>query len=92
MNRKQQLEQQLKELNREQNNCNHKWKKPYKKEVTEKEHYDTGEYHTFGVHQDAIWAYRDKTVTKWARECKKCGKEELTTKMKKKVIETEPDF
>lgn len=91
-NKVKELERQLEEAKTEQSNCNHTWGEPYEKTFVEKEEYFTGEYREYGVHHDPIYNYRDKEVKKWVRECKKCGKEHTTKKMKQKVVVTGPDF
>ena len=94
--RKEELEreykQKLAQIEREQSQCSHIWEptiyNPEKKMVP------------YGIkitgYAGNMWSepegYREESVPRWSRRCKKCGKAEYTYKQKPIISDYEADF
>ena len=82
-------ERELRELHREQNDCNHKWGEvKYDPEVINEPKYET-RFQGSDCFPELI-GHSVKKVDRWSRTCKKCGKVEYTKEQK--PIAFEPKF
>ena len=94
MNSQEQIEankRQLRDLESLQNNCNHQWgTTKYSPEI--QPFYEPG---AMVAHGSDVWYETikvDKSVPRWGRVCKNCGKEEFTYTEAVVEIRKEPKF
>lgn len=85
-------EEKVRELKRKQANCEHEWEDafydPFEREVIEYE------YRWKGVDCFPVPVRTGifKTVERYSRICKKCGKKESTTEIEPIIVGTKPKF
>jgi hypothetical protein len=78
-------------LQKEIRNCNHDWDKTKYDPETVKERVFV-RYEGHGSDPEPIYNWNDKTVPRWSRTCKVCGRTEHTNKTGPVKSETEPKF
>lgn len=96
INHRRRMERLLEEVRQEQqamDNCSHgDWTEPIYDPETKRVPYG---YKTVG-HGSDVWTepegYRDETVNRWSRECKKCGKIEYTYTQEPVIVGHKPSF
>ena len=86
------LEEEIRKLRVAQANCNHDWADPvydpYKEEIMRAVPDIHGS--DYYLVPEGTGTYR--TVDRWSRTCRKCGKKEYTQKRGTAVIDTGPQF
>ena len=81
------LKEKVAELEKQQLVCNHEWEEPkYEPEEQDEVRYET-EWHGVDCCYKAV-RVGSKTVPRWSRVCKKCGKREYTYTMETVSVKT----